>query len=520
MLRTVIAFQGFFNRHGFLKSFFLCIFSAILLTLSFPKTDFWILAWFALVPFLLALDGKSLGISVFLGYLTGITFFCWTLYWFIHVTLPGAALLIAYLAVYFAIFSFGYFFFQRRLLFGKIFLLPALWVSLEFIRGHLLSGFGWVSLGHSQYKNLPFIQIADITGAYGISFLVAMVNVFLKEIITKGPWSKARALKDFLYPAGMIVLLLAMVFVYGIFRLLEKKDFPRARVTIVQGNVAQELKWESGQWPGIMQRYLFLTRVAAGEKPDIIIWPETAFPGFIWESPELFEALREFVAKLKIPLLLGVVTQRNEEYYNSALLIDSAGNVAKQHDKLHLVPFGEYIPLRRLLPFLSVIVPIGDFTPGAKYTLFPVLPQKTRQNFSVLICFEDTVPKVSRQFTKEGAHLLVNITNDAWFQDTKAPFIHLQAALFRAVENRRSLVRSTNTGVSCFIDPYGRIQKYVEDKKGQKTYTPGHASMEVLLSDTGTFYTKHGDIFTYLCFGSILMGMMRRKKSKRRNFKD
>ena len=511
MLRQVASFQKFFKVHPFLKSLSLCFVSASLLILSFPYTDIWIFAWIALVPFLFALDGKRLGAVCFLGLVTGILFFAGTVYWFIHVTMLGMFLIILYLSLYFLFFAFFVYLFRKKSALIQLFLLPSAWVALEFARGHLLSGFGWVSAGLSQYKILPLIQIADLTGIYGVSFLVVMGNVFITH------WIKARLEKgksESLRQLFRVVLFLITITLgYGFYRLNQITPSAQINVVIVQANIPQEIKWDPSAWPGIMAKYRTLTKEAALKKPDLIIWPETAFPGFIWEAPELFADLKDFVASLKIPLLLGIVNQREEEYFNSAIFISADGDVVAQYDKLHLVPFGEYIPLRNVFPFLSSVAPIGDFTPGKKYTLFPApisrgLVQLKNAVFSVLICFEDTVPAISRQFVKRGSNLLVNLTNDAWFQDTKAPFLHMQAAVFRAVENRKYLIRATNTGVSCFINQNGKIIKAVEDENHRRTYVEGFAASPVVLSRGNTFYSNFGDVFTYLCFGGILMGMI------------
>jgi apolipoprotein N-acyltransferase len=223
--------------------------------------------------------------------------------------------------------------------------------------------------------------------------------------------------------------------------------------------------------------------------------------------------------------VLGVGPPPNAQYNHSAFCLPppapapgGPGRPDQQYDKIHLVPFGEYVPLRGLFPFLSDLVPIGDFTPGKEYTLFSIDFKEGTGSlkqglFGVLICFEDTLSYISRRFTQEGAQFLVNITNDAWFLDTPAPFMHLQASVFRAIENRRSLIRSANTGVSSFVDPSGRIYRYLQDTHGKKTFVEGYAREEVLLSQEKTFYTKFGDVFAYLCFGCILWGIFKVKKT-------
>jgi len=502
---------AFFQRHPAIRDKSLIFLSAVLLIAAFPRVNWWLCAWVGLVPFFLVLDGKSAAASFRLGYLAGILFFIGTLYWFIYVTFLGAFLLIAYLALYFGVFALFYRIFCGRSMPAKLILLPSAWVALEYIRSHALTGFGWAGLGQSQYQNLPFIQIADITGMYGVSFIVVMANALLKECIACVREGKKEVLRKRLLVPGVVVAGIVLAcYGYGRYRLAPGTAPSRAKVAVVQGNIRQELKWMPSARPLIMKRYQSLTRQAAVEKPDVIIWPETAFPGYRWEIPALFEQLKDFVAEIRIPLLVGLVDYQEDAdtYYNAAVLISRDGKVIEQHNKLHLVPFGEYIPLRKMLPFLSGIVPIGDFTPGARHTLFPVGSEKY---FSVLICFEDTPAYIARAFTRAGTNLLVNITNDAWFQDTKAPFLHMASSVFRTVENRRGLVRAANTGVSCIIDPQGRIVQYVQDSTEKKTYVSGYTVASVALQDEQTFYTKYGDIFTYVCFGSILMGMVRRR---------
>jgi apolipoprotein N-acyltransferase len=270
-----------------------------------------------------------------------------------------------------------------------------------------------------------------------------------------------------------------------------------------------------------MEQYIGLTQKAVEHKPDLIIWPETSYPGYLWGDNGLFIELQEYVRRIQIPLLFGSVIHEGEDYFNTAILLSSNGDVVKTYRKVHLVAFGEYLPLRSILPFLSKLVAIGDFSAGDQWTVFSAhgSGEETRQDnpFSVLICFEDTVARLSRQFVREGAQLLINITNDAWFGDSKAPFMHLQSSVFRTVENRRGLVRAANTGVSCFIDQWGRIGKCVEKINGstkRKTYISSFAYQNVDFSSSKTFYTKFGDVFTIFCFGCILFGILREIRTK------
>lgn len=498
------------------KFFFSSILSAGLLVLAFPQTDVWPLAWIALVPLLRSLDGQTPLRAFVRAYLCGVLFFGGTLYWLIHVTLPGMVLLVVYLAVYFGIFGAGYSFFAGSKAPGNIFALASLWTVLEFVRAHFLTGFGWASLGYSQYKNLLFIQIADLTGVYGVSFLIVLGNLLFKEILD-GVREKPNAHKlKFISPLTIPVLVLALALGYGVLRLAvvrraQTPPAPQASIAVVQANIPQSMKWHEPAWPDIMARYKILTEAAAKEKPDLIIWPETSYPGILWEDQELFDELRGFVARLGVPLLVGAIVEEGGRYYNTAILLSKNGEILQQYKKIHLVPFGEYIPLRPLFPFLEHIVPIADFTAGGEYTVFD-FPQKEGakakgggRSFSVLICFEDTIEGIARQFIRQGAGLLVNLTNDAWFKDTKEPFMHAQASVFRSVENRRSLVRAANTGVSGFIDTSGRMTKFVQDEHNKKTYVSGYAIAKVRFDRQKTFYTRYGDVFVLACAGCLLV---------------
>jgi len=506
----------------------LCILSAGLLILAFPKTDWWICAWGGLVPLMFVLDGKRPLEAFRSAYLCGLVFFTGTLFWFFHLTkwfstiaALGVTLLFLYLALYFGIFGLSYSLFSRRKPLFKLFLLPSIWVVLEFIRAHLFTGFDWASLGQSQYKNLPVIQIADVTGMFGVSFLVVMVNALLKEFITaafirKTPEAQ-KTLAALMWTTAVIV---TVVLGYGVRRLSDHPAAARFPVAVIQANIPQEMKWHKPDWPVMVEEHIALSEQAAQHSPKLIIWPETSYPGHLWDERELFIQLEELVRKINIPLLFGSVVKEGDDYYNTAIMLSRKGDIVEIYRKIHLVPFGEFLPLRSLLPFLSDLVGIGDFTAGNKKTVFPFPAEKNRdQNsglFSVLICFEDTVARLSRRFVREGAQLLVNITNDAWFGNTKAPFMHLQSSVFRAVENRRGLVRAANTGVSCFIDRKGRISNYVESGIGSKikrAYIGGYAVGQVDFSGKETFYTKFGDVFTILCFGCILMGIIRKQSA-------
>lgn len=500
---------------AFVSHLSLTILSSFFLILSFPRHDHWILAWVALVPFLWFVERQKPTAAFGWGYLLGVLFFAGTLYWILHVTVLGLVLLILYLALYFGLFALGCCFFRTSGMMAGMIVLPSWWVVLEFVRSRLFTGFGWGALGYSQYQNTVLIQMADITGVAGVSFLIVMINFLIakagQKCVQPGSWRPLRA------PAVIGTAALLVVLGYGTYRLGAAGEMTArdtATIAVIQGNIPQGMKWNEDYHDFIWNEHLALTEQAAQADPEVIIWPESSFPGYLWENPQRLEALKEFTAGLGIPVLVGIVRQVGEDYYNSAFLMSPSGEVLMEYDKLHLVPFGEYVPWRGILPFLTDIVPIDDFTPGENYTLFPVYsqedPLRGQRSFGVLICFEDTIPHLSREFVSRGADILVNITNDAWFGDTNEPFLHLQGSVFRAVENKRSVVRSANTGVSAFIDPFGRIYKTIEDDSGKSTYVSGYAAAPVSFAAAKTFYTKFGEIFTYFCFGCILVIILMR----------
>ncbi|MCM8795305.1 MAG: apolipoprotein N-acyltransferase [Candidatus Omnitrophica bacterium] len=451
------------------QDIFLCFLSAVLLIFSFPNYNLWFFAWFGFLPLFWAIQSKSKGRAFLLSYFTGIIFWTGTIYWLANVTLTGTVLLIVYLALYFGIFGLIFYFILLLAPHYALLFLPFLWIILECLRSHLFTGFPWALLGYSQYLNLPVIQIADFSGVWGVSFLVMMINVTIYKVISYKLWiiskeqKSVSIVKSFLLP--LLILFLSLIYGYYKLNLIPPSFILpiKLKISVIQANIPQELKWRAGMEEIIITKYLDISRQAIEAKPDLVIWPEAAIPYVLEENSIYNEQVISFVKKIKIPLLFGAVRKEDKNYYNSAILISEKGK-ALIYDKLHLVPFGEYIPLRKIFGFLEKILPIGDFTPGREYTLFtlPVAGSRVVAKFAVLICFEDLFPKLSRQFVKRGADFLVNITNDAWFGRSAAAYQHLQASVFRAVENRVAVVRAANTGVSAFIAPSGKIISMLE----------------------------------------------------------
>ena len=498
-----------------IKELLLSIISGVLLVLSFPNFNLEFLAWFAFVPLFFTLKNKSKGKVFLLSYITGVVFWLGTIYWLIHVTLLGMLLLVLYLALYFGFFGLVLSTTSYELRATSLFSIPSIWVFLEYLRSHLLTGFGWALLGYSQYLNLPIIQIADITGTWGVSFLVMMVNVLLYGLICHRLQLTGHRLKILML--ALTCSLWLSVYGYGLFKLRPTTGGLRPkiiRVSVIQGNISQEMKWQPSTKDFIFKKYLAISHMAAKEKPDLIIWPEAALPVILEEEPFYYGMVSDFVRESRIPLLLGAVTLRDNLYYNSAILVSPEGRLANRYDKLHLVPFGEYVPLKKILPFLETIVPIGDIAAGKEYTVFGAYltsgPGHSFQSkFSVLICFEDLFPELSREFVKRGAHFLVNITNDGWYKKTAAAYQHFQASVFRAVENRVFLVRSANTGISGFINPRGEIISLVRDQSGREIFVDGYKTQEIgIPKRQRSFYSRYGDVFVVLCVFIVLYGII------------
>jgi len=438
--------------------------SALLLIFAFPNFNLSFLAFIGFIPLFFVIKKKSPKNAFLISYVCGFLFYLGTLYWLYHVTVIGLVVLCLYLAVYFGIFGI----IVNR--FGVL-IAPVTWIILEYIQAHLpIMGFGWVLLGYSQYKNLPLIQIADFSGVYGVSFVVMMVNVIAWKLIVAVAEGRGKNLRSMLYALCPMMLILALVYGYGFVRLSEKDNFrDTAKVSIIQGNIPQELKWDPEAQNMIIEKYSALTKMAALERPDLIVWPETSFPGFFEIDREMTDRVLNLAKETKTQLLSGVNAENNEESFNSAALISGEGNIVGRYDKIHLVPFGEYVPFSKKFPVLHELVlgELGEFTPGHEFKIFSLghRAESIEPKFAVLICFEDIFPELAKRFVKNGAKFLIVITNDAWYGRSGAAYQHAANSVFRAIENRVSVVRCANTGYSCFIDSKGRIYDSVEEKK-------------------------------------------------------
>jgi apolipoprotein N-acyltransferase len=476
------------------------------------------LAWVALLPLLVACHGLSSKGSARLGLLCGIIYYLSLIYWIIialgrygglplWLTLPALFGLALYMAAYLAAFTIIMTWTAGKL--PLVWAAPLAWVGLDFIRCRLFTGFPWLDLGYSQFDWPLLSQVADVCGHYGITFLIVMVNALLANFFivrnlspssVDAPSCRGRVLRLFLP-----LFLLATVFAYNVWRYQQiSRALPLAptiSIGLLQGNIDQSEKWRPELQEQTVATYLALTAEAtASRTPDLMIWPETALPFFPAESPLFQQITDKFSSPGGPSLLTGAphyqvdVGSGQTNYFNSAFLISptalAQGVALQRYDKEHLVPFGEYIPLQRLLPkAMPLVQSMGNFSPGQDSA-----PLVTKQaKLGILICFESIFPEEARMRVSRGANILVNLTNDAWYGRSSAPFQQVPMAVLRAIENRRSLARAANTGISCLIDPLGTVL----------TASPIFEKMQLsgrlpLLEET-SFYTRLGFLFPQVC---------------------
>jgi apolipoprotein N-acyltransferase len=371
-------------------------------------------------------------------------------------------------------------------------LAAGLWVGLEFLRTYLFSGFPWALFGYSQYRQPTVRLLAAAVGVYGVSGLLLVVNGALACVlgVCLGRGDRAHPWRGALVPVSLgVVLVLATV---GYARVLWRDPTGGAplRVALLQGNIDQSLKWDRRYQTETLDIYERLTRRAAAERPALIVWPETAVPFFLRREPELSARVDRLVAETGIPLLTGSPDVGDDgRLYNSAFLLLGDRRIHGRYDKRHLVPFGEYVPLHQLFFFLDkLVVGIGDFGRGRTATVF----SSDGARFGVMICYEVIFPGEVREFVRNGAEFLVNITNDAWFGRSGAPYQHLAMAAMRAVENGTYLVRAANTGISAVIAPSGAILAQTD------IFTEGALVGTIHPRQRETPYTRYGDVVAWI----------------------
>jgi len=478
----------------------LLVASGVVGALAFPRTDWWLFAWVWLAPTLLcALERPPRG-ALADGWLAGTMLFVVLLRWLDHTFAHYSAIpwplgwlfvgaLAAYCGLYTGAVAAGIAWLRPRIGAGRaLAMTPVLWVAGEWIRGHLMGGFPWGLLGYSQHTVLPVVQIAELGGVYAVSFLLVAVNAALAAMVGLGG---RRALLGSLVVGALALGSLG----FGVSMLRDEErrsERPGSvAVAVIQPSIEQAIKWDPVRHAETIAIHEQLTREAARSHPALIVWPETAAAIFLRADPELLARLVGLSANLGVPLLIGSVDRQEPggRFLNSAFLLDGQG-IRARYDKIHLVPFGEYVPLAWLIGFVrSWAEFISDFAAGKAETVFPLAGAP----FGTVICYEVIFPELFRDFVVGGARFMVNITNDAWFGRTSGPWQHLGMLPLRAVEHRVAIARAANTGVSAFVEPSGRVSGF------RPLFERAVLDHRVTLRERTTLYTRLGDWLVYAC---------------------
>ncbi len=530
------------------KNILLSVISALLLVAAFSPLGTGLLAWVGLVPFLFALQGVVVRgeegrarRSFVLGWIWGLVFSVGTIYWVVNSMyyyggiplIPGALIMLvlaAYLALFPAIFAILFYHTRDYRPLFRLFVIPALWVSLEFIKGFLFTGFPWSLLGYSQVDFTTFIQVADVFGVWGVSYWVMLLNagIFLFLLnLAHGSGRRGLRIEPFLIFVATVVVFI-IIAVYGVVqsRSVERDvaAWPKVDVAAVQGNIGQAVKWQATEQIKTIDKYNALVQEAAnsfkqlGGEGGLIVLPETSMPFFLAKDKGMLPFVEEMARDSGSYLLIGAPDYTpdgsgGQDILNTAFLLSPDGKISGRYDKMHLVPFGEYVPLKRILFFIEKLTAgAGEFVEGRG--LYPIKIELGAESFGIgtFICFEAIFPSLVAELARGGPEpdtdaspatgLLVNITNDAWFGDTSAPYHHLDMTVMRAVENRIFLLRSANTGISAIVSPTG----VVIERAG--LFKAASISARVGLRGKGpTFFGRFPNLFpcALLIFSAIIV---------------
>lgn len=476
-------------------AFILSVVSGLLLGFSFPPYGFSICAWFFLIPLFLSTQENRSNLFIhglISGTLGNFIIFSWIWETFkaaevsIFTTIPAWFFLALVLGLYVGIFVWVLSFVQSNSL--KPWVGAALWVVLDSVKSHVLSGFPWALLSHSQAFQTSIIQLSGVTGAEGVTFLLVLFNlqaaIFLKNIRLKRT-------------VGLMVsmILIGCVYVWGRSTLIAPSSpaTRNIRIAVLQGNIDQYQKWDKTYEKNIQDVYAALAKTAKLGAPDLMIWPESAVPGWYPNEKIYVDWMRNISLDTKAAQLFGAVTSRDGKDFNAAFLVDTAGMMENRYDKIHLVPFGEYIPLGRILvniiPYLGKL---GTFSSGSNHVVFDFKGIRLAPN----ICYEAIFPGLVRESIRVGGDVIINLTNDGWYLDTGAPMQHFVTNIFRAIENGRIVVRAANTGISAALNAHGQeIFRSPLNERG--IY---FADLAVPDKPRQTLYSRFGPWFTYLCW--------------------
>ena len=522
--------------------------SGILYAACFAPFNLTWFCWIALTPLIAAIwfSGAESRYpwlrNLLLGYVAGLTFFWIVFSWLTTVTVLGWFVLEFYMALYFAIWAcfcgllrpragrrksagsgkWGEMLAQARTTatpapspwvkstnnLRLAFVLAAAWTTVEWLRGWVFSGFGWNNLGVALHDYWPLIQITELTGVAGLSFLVAFANVIVLttayRLVVEARTRVMRPHFDFTVTMAAIV----GVLIFGLRATQISPPTKPLRVAAVQSNVPQTQKFDPQFTRRIFDQFRRLSEIAlrSNPPPDLLVWPESSMPGPVLADQESYKFVMDLAASADTDLLLGTIDVDQQDVYNAALLVSDGGEHVQVYRKIHLVAFGEYVPGRHTVPLLAQIVGNqvpADFKAGKEPTVFTLTNSEI--HVAPLICFEDTIGELTRQFvlpneTSPGANLIVDVTNDGWFQRSAGSHQHLANAIFRCAETRRPMIRAANTGVTCFINQFGRVTQMLRDDTGS-TFTEGVLTGEIKVPTEQelTFYVRHGELFAKMC---------------------
>ncbi len=512
----------------------LAMLSGLALALAFPKFDLNLLAWVAFVPLFYAIGDESPARIFGYAWLQGLACYTGSLYW-IEITLHDFAgqpfviavlpliLLAAVLAIYTAVAIWAGEYAARRLQLPLFATAPIAWAALEWVRSFFPIGFPWNLLGESAYRNLQLIQFAEFTGPYGVSALIVFFNAVIYCVLFSRYSVRAR-----IWSLSTLTALMLAALIFGTLRIEQLEHAaPQGtlKVAMVQGNIPQSLKWKPENLANSFQVYADQSALAAKEGADLIVWPEASaefffqpddnYPLQFADDAAYRKQLLELAQATGDDLLFGAPAIGSRDgrlgSYNRAYLVSGRGQVEAWYDKIQLVPFGEYVPLRSLLGFFvnRIVEGLGDMIPGKQQTPFDVKGAR----IGTLICYESIFPGLTRRAVKGGADVLANITNDAWYGQSSAPYQLLAMAAMRSVENKVPMIRDANTGISAIISPTGAISAptplFVRDTEIE---TVGWSA------GGGTVYSAVGDLFAEICFvltaGALLAAWLRPRRMK------
>ena len=491
------------------KRVLLALTSGVINILIFPKPELTLLSWITLTPLLMATYKESrAGRAFSLGALSGAIFFFGSCRWMIYVlrdygdldwvgSVLAFLLLVGYLSLYYASFGLVFAWLSCHLPQGCFLVAPVVWVSCEYLRGHLLTGFPWCLLGYALVDYTSLAKISTLTGVYGLSFMLVLINALIASVAIKRNRESVIRL--------VLAVLLLTTFTGLYYWSPSVSARPGQLASIVQTNLSPDQKWDLESKTAVLQELTRLSLSPLSMDKDwtsatirLTVWPETPAPFYFNQDPVFRQLMQSLAQESRSYLVFGFVDYKNpsndlaqRDPYNSMAMLSPRGDLVSQYDKIHLVPFGEYVPYPKVFFFIDKIsTEAGNFKPGNQLVVSPL---DEKHKIGGFVCYEAIFPELVRQFAKSGAEVLLNVTNDAWFGDSAAPYQHLNMARLRAIENQRYLLRAANNGISAIVDPDGRIVN--------RTRLDARVVLEAGFDfrSQQTLYTRIGDWFAWLC---------------------